>query len=840
MNSAYQWKSLNGDWQMARFPVGMGTPLKAEKASVIPCAVPGDIHIALQRSGEITDVLKGIEICRLEYLEKEEWWLQRTINISKKEADVTYRLHFGGIDVHGRIFLNGKLLGETENAFIPYEFDVTAIIQEGENKLLVAVDCGLYTLCKDDEGKRYHSEDPNAGNYEDYVVDMRRVLLRKPQFTYSWDWAKRLVTTGIWREVELRGYRRIAITDLYAQDEFDNENVTIVVESQTERLDAVAPLALRLSVDGFGEQYTQLVSIDETGKATARFSMKQPHLWFPNGYGDQPLYTISAEVWDGEDCLSSLSIRHGIRRLEFDQHFISQEEGYRFALQVNGVDVFCKGANWIPPDSVLANVTEEKYRTLLSEAQHAHYTMLRVWGGGIYESPQFYDLCDEYGILLWQDFMFANGYYPTDQPRFAGNIRRECTTIIRQLRNHASVAVWCGNNEIQWQHTILKAGISEFFGQDIYDDLLPELLQTLDGTRPYRHTSPYGRDEDVGSVTDGDTHSWYFWLGLDGADPTDYTSYLKDKTKFCSEYGVMSYPSFRTMKDYLCGYVTREQPAWKTHSNIQEQGLIARICNRYYIEDFDALPLLKQIHYSQYMQGDVYRRYMEHFACRAPACMGHLYWMYNDCWGCISWTCMDYYLRKKASWYMVKRAYSPVLASLLCQNNQLTVSLVQHTGREINQLRVRYGVAQLNGEMIWESTCELLNVPSAQGKQLVEKDLSEIDLTKVYGYVEVRNDVGETVYANQVFLTDYKKVALPQTKVTARLQTDGSDTIVRLMAEGYAANIFMEADSVVFSDNAFNMEPGRERIVYIQGTLPHGELSADVLNGEVYLIDERA
>lgn len=581
MNTAYQFKSLNGDWQLSRFPVGTGTLEAARSVEHITAPVPGDVHQALQRSGEIGDPLVGAHIERLRYAEDWEWWYRRTFSLPRKEPDIAYRLYFEGIDLNGRVFLNGRELGRTNNAFTPYEFDVTDVITAGENEVAVSLDCGLYTLCADKDIAKYDPQDPGAVGMP---IDLRRIFLRKPQFVYFWDWSERLVTAGLWRGVELRCYRQARITDFRAYEDFHEDgSVTVHLEAET---DGGAGRRLAFSLEGFGVERTAPAVSDEAGRAAVSIHLAQPRLWYPNGYGEQALYTLRAALLDGEQILSEASMRHGIRRVELDESLLEGGEGQRFTIRVNGRAVYCKGANWVPADSITANITDEKYERLLAAARDAHYNMLRVWGGGTYERERFYELCDEYGILLWHDFMFANGYFPTDDPDFRANIERELPIIIRQLRSHACVAVWCGNNEIQWQHKILIQFMKTFYGLDIYEELLPRLLAELDGTRPYRESSPFGRTAgDAHASGEGDTHSWYIWLGNDEDKALDIRNFLTDNSRFVTEYGVQSYPCYASMREYLCGDVSPENPAWQTHNNYQEIGRIAKMLERYYVED---------------------------------------------------------------------------------------------------------------------------------------------------------------------------------------------------------------------------------------------------------------
>ena len=835
MNTAYYTASLNGCWQLSRFPVGKGSLAAARTAESIPATVPGDIHQAIRQAGEITDPLIGDQINRLTYLEELEWWYRRTFFLPCKEPGHRYVLWFGGIDLHGRIFVNGEEVGETDNAFTPYAYDITDCITAGENELVAAVDCGLHTLLVNADYQKYNPQDPGE---QGAPVDWRRVQLRKPQFSFWWDWAKRLITVGLWQDVELRVYRGACIRDLHVWEEFDeNGKATVHTEAET---DAGAGQNVVFSLDGYGLHLAAAAVTDADGVARAAFASEKLRLWYPNGYGEQPLYDIRAALTaDGRE-LSVAACRHGIRRIELDQSPLPGSGKQRFTLRVNGRAIYCKGGNWVPTDSILANETDEKYESLLRAARDAHYNMLRVWGGGTYERDRFYELCDEYGILLWHDFMFANGYFPTDEPAFRKNVERELPIVIRRLRNYACIAIWCGNNEIHWQHLILQQHMPVFYGQDIYEQLLPRLLTELDGTRPYRPCSPYGRmSGNADADGEGDTHSWYIWLGSDEERALNIENFLTDESHFVSEYGVLSHPNYPSMRQYLCGNVSRDDPAFETHNNFQEIGRINKMLNRYYVDDADGLDMRRLIRFSQYMQGDIYRFSMETFIRRAPDCMGVLYWMFNDCWGCTSWTAIDYYGRKKASWYMIKRAFSPLLASLLCRDGKLRCWVVQNSGDVYTDLTVRFGICTFDGDLLWEDTAFIGTLPAGEARKLPSHPVTAAQQTTAYGFVQVTDAAGRVLYRNTQLLDAYKKLQLPTAQVTLCLADQGDGTELCVTADRYAVNLFIEAEGTELSDNGLDLEPGREYRLTTPSAVDLGSFDASVLNGSVTLIDKR-
>lgn len=844
LSDAFRIIDLNGQWNISHCPVTEGTPEQAQAFPSFPCMVPGDVHNALVCAGEIGDPLVGENMKQSYQYETEEWWYQREVLLESKREGVRYALRFEGINIHGKVYLNSCFLGETENAFLPYEFDVTDCIHEGSNNLQVMVDCGLYTICNGKDIEKYDPKDPGAIRED---LELRRIYLRKPQFEYNWDWARRLVTVGLWKPVELREYHTAALRDLHVTDVFEEkgfDSVTCNVEIEAELFSAT-PLRLEITLSGYGEAQCQFVSVGSDGKAAVSFVLQHPALWYPNGYGAQPLYTVTAKLYDEEAMICERSVRHGIRKIGLDDSFISEEEGHRFAITINDVAVFCKGANWVPADHILANVSDEKYRVLIRSAKEANYNMLRIWGGGIYETDCLYELCDEYGIMVWQDFIFANAYYPSDQPAFRKSVEQELESNIKRLRKHVSLTVWCGNNEIQWQHEILHVNMPIFYGQDIYEELIPKMLSRLDSARLYRPSSPYSYREpnNVGSAKDGDSHSWYIWLGQNLEETLDVDAFLRDNCKFASEYGVQSHPNYASIEEFLGGEASLESDAFRFHKNVQEENKIYEMLKRYYLEEPDTLDVRSLIHFSQYMQGETYRLSIEHFVRRSPNCMGIIYWMYNDCWGCTSWTCIDYYNRKKSSWYIVKRAYSPVLATMLCRDGKMDWYLVQTTASEMKNLRVHYGIADFSGKVLWENEKVVDALPASQSvfldefftKQLPDS-LTEAD---AYAFVSVKGEDGEELYHNTAFLTAYKNLHLPQAKVSVQYGLQDGAEVLRVRADRYAVNLFIEAENIEFYDNGFDLQPGEERVLRILhqdqkiSSLRDAEITASILNGTV-------
>ena len=419
----------------------------------------------------------------------------------------------------------------------------------------------------------------------------------------------------------------------------------------------------------------------ESGNAAAAFTLEAPRLWWTHDLGAPDLYTLDVRLMEGDAQLDQSSAKVGVRTIAIDQSPDAGEPGttfFRFVL--NGRPIFSRGACWIPASSFVAVVGEAEYRPLLETMAEANMNMVRVWGGGVYEHDVFYDLCDQLGLLVWQDFMFACAPYPEDDPAFVGSIREEIRQQIVRLRSHPSMALWCGNNENQMIHDILghmlrQRGVeqSPLLGDLYYETLMPEAVAALDSTTPYWPGSPYGGPH-ANSMRAGDVHDWTVWHGLQpvpddqpigksGVEPDNiaYTRYAEDMARFVSEYGLHASPAMETLRRaipeadlYLHSpameHRIKDNPKDKVDAMlIPVTGLPATL------EDY--------VDFTQITQAEGLKFGIEHFRRRKPHCSGSLIWQYNDCWPCVSWSLMDYNGFGKAGYYYVRRAYAPVLAS---------------------------------------------------------------------------------------------------------------------------------------------------------------------------------
>jgi len=811
--------SLDGEWLF-----------KSDSDSEwLPALVPGDVHMDLLRNKKIDDPLYGTNAEKCRWIEEKIWMYKKIFNIDKNFIHKRVELVFNGLDLDGEIFLNGIKIGEHHNAFIPYSIDITGIIREGENELLVYLDVGKRRV-KDKPLTKY-------GVGEDYY----RIWMRKPQFVFGWDWGPYLPTCGIWRSVELNSYESSAIRDVYIRPTILGNKARLEIDVEMENITS-EPFELDLSLSlkgdgeyGFGERFTLNPGIN---KKNYSLEVENPRLWFPQPLGEPYLYSFKATISDKAKELDSYKCNYGIREVKLIQE--PMDEGESFIFSINGKEVFCKGADWVPVDSLIANVSREKYKKLVELARSCNFNIFRVWGGGIYEDPYFYELCDKNGIMVWQDFMFACAPYPDDDSEFMEEVARETATIIKELRNHSSLVLWCGNNENQWIHYMGAWGgrDTRLYGTKIYDELLPGLVKELDPTRPYWPSSPYG-GEDPNSELCGDRHAWQLSLQID--DPYErinYRLYSLDKGKFISEFGQLAPPLKRSLEEFTPEKeLYLDSPTWKFHNNTAERGNIKAALERFFIPQED-LSLDEYLISGQMIQAEALKFALEHWKNRMFKTAGELFWMYSDCWGTTGgWTVVDYYLRKKPSYYYVRKAYEPVHISFKERDTYLDVIVTNEIYSPLT-LDVEYGVRSFDGAVLLKGKGKL-DLSDAGPVRV-----GEIDASKVPGTYKNRSFVyaklyyrGRCISLNRTFLVNFKELEIPAVKIVPVLSLirDGEYQL-KLWSDSFAWFVSIDCpDNVELSDNYFDIFPGEEYAVTLRapGGIELSDISISSLNETV-------
>ncbi|ABY95559.1 MULTISPECIES: beta-mannosidase [Thermoanaerobacter] len=774
--------------------------------------VPGCVQLDLIRLGKIEDPYYRMNEIKFHKLEEKEWVYKKEFDFNAKDKNEydAIKLVFEGIDTFADIYLNGIHLGKVQNMFIPYEFDIKDIVKDGNNVLEVHFDSITKTIKAMEQTSPVKLE---------WSGESGRPYVRKAQYSYGWDWGPRIVQVGLWRGAYLSLVKYAEIKNPYFYTEKIEQNKAyVVISAEIEGYivqDFEAEIEIIHNDISYGKKRVKV----QKNRIKTTMLIENPKLWYPNGIGEQPLYDIRIRLLTGEEIIDEKSFRSGIRTVKLVRE--KDEEGETFIFEINGIKVFAKGVNWIPADNLLPRLTKEDYYEYIRLAKDANMNMLRIWGGGIYEDPAFYDACDEMGIMVWQDFMYACAEYPDQFEWFQKLAKEEAEKVILSLRNHPSIVLWCGNNENNWGfHSWWDNGDPKYLGNYIYKEILPKVCAKLDPSRPYWVSSPYG-GEDPNSETEGDRHQWNVWSGW-----VDYEEYTKDKGRFLSEFGFQSMPDWKTVLSYTSPEDrTILSPVMISHNKMVE-GMERLV--RFMVGHLGFPKDLKSFVYlSQFNQAEAIKTGVEHWRSRKFKTAGTLYWQFNDCWPVASWSCIDYYKRKKALYHYSKKFYAEILPYIKEEDGGITVYGISDLVHD-KEVEVTIKVFKLNGEKIAEKQLktrliandvtkiahykiEELNIgysvkemPIAiPGCTLpVEKNGELLDSVI---YVEIIAD-GKT-YENYKVFDKFRNLSLIEPKINYQIKND----LIVLTTDVPAFGVFIEPENDIdLSDNCLNMMPGKQ------------------------------
>ncbi len=671
----------------------------------VQAKVPGVVQADLIRHGLLPDPFYGTNENLVQWVGERAWQYELTFEVPDYADSRRYRFRFDGLDTYATVWLNGEQILEADNMFRTWLVDVDEWLQAGENQLSVRFDPPVEVLQDRLTGMPFHL---TAGN--DTGDPKLAPYARKAQYQFGWDWGLRLVTCGIWRPVVLESWERARL-----------EDVQIV---QNELSDSQAKLSVRVDLqqEQEGDYHLVVRTLDngaileesivptESSEVTVEVLIDNPKRWWPNGQGDPHLYQLRCELWQGGTLVDAMDRSVGLRTIELVQQPDAEGEGFYF--KINGRPVFTKGASYIPQDVMVPRITREQKRGLLEEAQAANMNLIRVWGGGIYEDDDFYHWCDSLGLLVWQDFMFACAGYPGDEA-FLANVEEEIRQNVRRLRNHPSLLVWCGNNEVYmaWKHwgwgKLVGRDYDEMFSQydSLFLELIPRVLEEEDPDRPYTHTSPLGSWGKAEGYRSGTMHYWGVWHG-----PHDFSGYETRVGRYMNEYGFQSFPSMETIAEFAdSSQWSLESPVMAHHQKSYiGNGLIGEFTEKYGdpTDDFAGF-----VHQSQVVQYEGMRRAILAHRLRRGYCMGTAFWQLNDCWPAPSWSAIDYYGRHKVFFQELGNLYAPLTATVVKERRNTQLAVICDHPEPVGA--VLHWALEDEGEM---------SVPIASGSMLVRTD----------------------------------------------------------------------------------------------------------------------
>ncbi|HEY43237.1 MAG TPA: glycoside hydrolase family 2 protein [Anaerolineae bacterium] len=814
----------------------------------IDVAVPGDVHLTLVAAGRIPDPFYNRNELVCAWVEEREWWYraQFTYKHGLPQSEERLLLIFHGLDTFVTIWLNGEPLGEHGNMFREVVFDVTHKVRTDRPNTLA--------LCF--EAPVDHVRDkPSLFWLPGVLEDTKRNLMRKAQFGFGWDWGPRLPTVGIWRPVELRREHQAAIQGVhFATLEIDpeGERALVSIRVDVERFAGDQPIEVALALIPPNEAEAvaeRTIALEEAGArllAETKMSVKQPSLWWTHDLGEPSLYTLQVRILQDGRELENQRASVGIRTLELDQSLDPDESGARFfRFVLNGVPIFARGANWIPASSFVGALTADRYERLLSAARDANMNMLRVWGGGIYEHDAFYEICDRLGILIWQDFMFACAPYPEDDPNFVDEVRAEARYQVKRLRNHPSLALWCGNNENQWLHqqrALPQEAKKPVPGTLYYDEIIPEAVQELDGFTPYWPGSPYGGPH-PNSMMEGDVHDWHVWHGLpvretdevdlaklftSGPEPEDvsFVHYAENMGRFISEFGMHASPVYETLRRCMpSDQLYHHSPTMDHHNkdNPKNKGDNLMLTVTGLPKDLE-----EYIDFSMIAQAEGLKFGIEHFRRRKPHCSGTLFWQFNDCWPVLSWSILDYYGFGKAGYFYVKRAYAPVLASFKVLDDRAIELWITNDTLEAVRDTLTIQLGTFAKGKVWEEQHQV-QVP-ANSSQVVWRGEPQTVVAQPEHYLVVRS-LADRFPPNRHFFAAVKDLQRPIVEPEVTFSSRGEHELlahVHAPAYLYYVHVIVPDEYTYFSDNYFDLMAGETRTVVV--TNPKVPLTPEIVS----------
>lgn len=783
--------------------------------------VPGNIHTDLLSHNLIGDPFYDTNADNLMWVSEKVWKYRKNFNISTDIYERNLEIVFDGLDTYAEVYLNGTKLGETNNMFKKWAFPIEDSLKRKDNILEVVIN----------PSKPYNEQKEKEIGV---AIDHSRIFTRKAQYQYGWDWGPDFETAGIFKDVYINIWEKLRITNVNIDQKELNEDIAVMVANIELESENYYNGDVKI-ISPFNEFDTlnQKLEIFE-GKQIypVEFSIKNPELWWCNGLGKSKLYDIKVQV-STKFRVEERDVKAGLRDIEF--HNNDDNEGQEFYFALNGVPVFAKGANWIPAEYFNGSNSYRNYLDLLVMAKEANHNMIRIWGGGIYENDDFYNICDSLGIMVWQDFMFANGmYYATDD--FIDNITGEITYQVNRLYNHPSIVLWCGNNEInngwfdwgwQKQFNLTEADSLRLWNDynKIFKDVIPTTLSKIDKSREYIHTSPlygWGHKE---SDTHGDAHYWGVWWGM-----FDFNTYYSRTGRFMSEYGFQALPDVASFnkfapKDSLYMKYIPEDASWdysqtlKTHQRhrIGYETIGEYMKREYRIpEGFD-----EYVYTSQVLQAEGLQKAFDAHLAAMPYCMGTLYWQLNDCWPVTSWSVIDYYKNPKASYYYSKKSFEDYHISAMRENNNFEVFVINHRNSRLESMLIISNM-DFKGNITNKDTI-YASIPGFSSEKIMfenENLFWELvnDKYNLLMHIELRDIVsGDLLTDRVVTATEDKFLLLPQVEnIEYKISRNNNSWEIQIDSKIFIKNLYLSCGNASgkFSDNYFNVLPGQSKTIY--------------------------
>jgi len=804
--------SLDGKWKVVWNDGNKGpndvwafihnNPLN-DTARYVTVDVPMDLNLAMQKRGMFGDLNYGVNTLNARWVAQQYWQYYRFFNVPKEAMNKTIWLVFDQLDYNASIFLNGVLVGRHKNAYIPCRIDVTGKLKEGRNILTVGIESGLYDVA-DKEGDPYNNALSTILN--------KRHWLRKPQYQFSWDWSPVMINIGITGSVRLEWKETARLDNIVTWMKF-NDDLTSADLTVRPFIQGLSDKT-NLTIDVTLIETNQKVSMHDTiSKNTRPFDLKlkvdKPKLWWPVGQGDPNLYTIKVEIKSNDKIIDSGTRRIGFRKIEVDRS-VHPLEGNYFSVKINNRKVFMKGGDWVPADMIYSSVTKERLEKLVDLAIAANFNILRIWGGGHFAGNDLLDLCDEKGLVVWHDFLFACAEYPGDNLDFYNSIKEEVTWAVREFAYHPSLIIWSGNNELElgtfsWGYDTRGKIVPDYI---LYHHLIPVILKKENPNCFYWPSSPYAENYEQPSIpTSGDQHPWNVSLGNAGPDFYAYRTYVD---RFPDEGGFLGASSPVTLRQFLPKdeqYV--RSISWDHHDNEVnfwgDSNITYRSVQYWLGRSYSQMSFDDYAFASALLQSEALTEYITNYHHRKYSSSSAIFWMYNDAWPVThGWTIIDYYTRKKLAYHPVRRAFASVSVVVAVDDDKINVYGVND---EINEWQgeLQYGIFETKGTFALHET-KKVTIPANSSTIIASFDKSLLEKAGYdsHGAFAVLKNNNVTIAQHRIFINKFKDITLVKPEIN--IQQKGDMAILTSPVFVWGVCLDIDGESNV-KDNCFDLIP---------------------------------
>jgi beta-mannosidase len=810
--------SLNGDWTFSQ----------QGSTKSYAATVPGCVHTDLLANKLIPDPLLACNEQQVQWIENASWIYKKSFSVDEhflKNQNIFIVAE--GLDTYADVFLNGQQILKANNMFVGYEKDVKSLLHTGTNQLEIIFESPVL------KGKQ------EASKISYTLPGDEKVFLRKAQYQFGWDWGPRLVGCGIWKPIYIKAWNEVLITDQHIiQKSLSPEKAELLFETKISATSAVdAQIMITDEISGARYVSKNFKFAKGPNRCTLDFVIDNPKLWWTHDLGVPNVYHFKTEILYKNKILAQSSLQSGLRTIELVKK--PDSVGASFYFKLNGIPLYIKGANYIPQDIFPQRTPDSAYENLIESASNANMNMLRVWGGGVYENDVFYNLCDEKGILVWQDFMFACAMYPGDSA-YLSNVADEIRYQVKRLRNHPCIALWCGNNEIDegwhnwgWQQQYhYSISDSTRIWEDylrLFRKLIPDIIQEEDGSRAYWQSSPqYGWGRSMG-YTHGDSHYWGVWWGMD-----PFEKYREKIGRFASEYGFQGFPE----KSTLLYLNNNQEPALKSDvlKCHQKHPTGFETIQTYMDREYKTSDSLDDyIYKSQLLQAYGIKTAIEAHRNAKPRCMGTLYWQLNDCWPVVSWSSMDYFQRPKALQYFVKKAFDRFLITQTPVKKGMEIRVISDSMHNIEGV-VSIDLMDFSGKNYYHKQ-EKITLNANDNKLFMtinplEYGLDSSQFSKIF--LLTTFSMNGKIRSEQFgYFVASKDLILPEPNITYSLKPANNGYFLQIHCDKLTKNIYiyfenLSSSETQLSDNFFDMYAGETREIFVSSKQPEDLLKLNV------------